>query len=56
MVLHELERHAGVEQMRSDRVPQAMAGVARVEACAIAVANETRLNLSFSERPAATSK
>ena len=45
VVLHELERDAGVEQVRRNRMPQAVTGVPAIEPTAIAVACEQGLDL-----------
>ncbi len=50
MVLDELERDAGVEQMGGDGVPEAMTGVPAIKASAVAVAGEQRLDLALPER------
>lgn len=56
MVLDELEGNAGIEQVRRDRMAQAMAGVAAVEAGAIAVATEKGLDLALLEWSVSTDK
>lgn len=51
VVLHELKRRSGVEQVRGDRVPQRMCGAIRGKPGARAVAGEEALDLPPSERP-----
>lgn len=53
MVLNELERGAGIEQVRGDRMPERVRRQARGEPGRIAVADEARLNLPTLERAVA---
>ena len=53
VVLDELERDAGVQEMRGDRVAQPVAGVAGGEVCGVSVANEQGLDLTLPEGPLA---
>jgi hypothetical protein len=50
VILDELKRDAGVEQMRRDRVPERMSGVVGFEPCTGAVPAEEVLDLALLER------
>jgi len=52
VVLDELEVDAGIEQVSGNRMPQAVASQVGRESCAIAIADEPRLDLALSERSA----
>jgi hypothetical protein len=54
VVLDELERDARIQEVRGDRVPQAVARVTAVESGAVAVEGEQRLDLALLKRAAAT--
>lgn len=56
VVLDELERYAGVQEVRGDRVPEAVAGVAAIEPRTVAVTREERLDLALAKWAAATGK
>jgi len=56
VVLDELERHARVQEVRGDRVPEAVAGVAGREPRPLAVAGEEGLDLALAQRPPAAGK
>lgn len=56
MVLDDLERGAGIEQVRGDRVPERMRGEVMGQLCAHSVAHEAQLDLSTLERPGAASE
>jgi hypothetical protein len=56
VVLYELERDAGVQEMRSDRVPQSVARVAGRKVRGVAVADEQRLNLALPQGPGAAAE
>jgi hypothetical protein len=50
VVLDELKRQSRIKEMRRDRVPECMTGVAIRKASGISVAGEQRLDLSLLER------
>lgn len=54
MVLDELERDAGVQEMGGDRMSQAVTGVAAIEPGHVSVMNEQRLNLALPKRATPT--
>ena len=56
VVLNELQGYADIEQMGGDGMPEAVAGVAPIETCAIAILGEQRLNLTLLERPSSATK
>ena len=51
VVLDELEGHAGIEEVRGDRVPQRVAGEVPRQPGIPAVVNEPGLDLALLERP-----
>ena len=53
MILDELERGAGIKQVRGDRVPERVRRQARGESGCAAIADEARLNLPALERAVA---
>jgi len=56
MVLDELQGHAGIEQVRGDRVPESMEGVAAVETGQVTIPREERLDLTLAKWPFTSSK
>jgi len=56
MVLDELERDAGIEQMGRNRVPEGMGGVVQIELGAASVPAEEVLDLALAERSLSSRK